>query len=356
MPEADVADVAHLVRRHLLLDRVATLRDISDEATLEHVAQRAGTIDALKRLYLLTCADIMAVAPGLWTAVRRDQLETLYFRVLGHLADGGPARASKDDLARLRERTLEALLQSRKLAPEAVVRHCRLMPDEYMLSTPTGMMGVHISLVERLSEEPTVIDLYNADGSQYTELTVCRHDDELPGLFSRLCAALYVNEADIHNASIHTRTGDHRIVVDSLWISYNRQQLSPRRADAVCADLRAVLDGGLHPEELLRRKRRPRPHALALSKVRAHGDWSDRHTVIEVVGRDQLGFLYSVTAAFAALGLNIVVAKINTHGTVAEDAFYVTDSAGRKLTDEAALAAQEVLRERLAGSGPPSDE
>lgn len=343
MPQADAQEVSFLVRKHLLLERAATLRDVRDEVTLHHVAQEVGRVETLKRLYLLTCADIMAVGPGLWTDVRRDQLEDLYFRVLAHLLEEAPTPRARKDIARLRERTIEALLQGGRLPTEAVVRHCRLMPDDYILSTDPGMIGVHISLIQRLAEAPTIIDVYTAEGSRYTELTVVRHDDALPGLFSRLCAALYANDVDIHTANIYTRLGEHAIVVDSLWVSWQGQPLPSRRAEAICADLREVLDGGVHPEELLARKKRPRPTSLDIYRIESHNDWSDRTTGFEIAGRDQIGFLYCVTAALAQLGLNIVSAKVTTRGTVAEDAFYVTNAAGAKLTDHEA----ETIKSRL---------
>ena len=350
MSDNDVVTIATLVRKHLVLERVATLRDVSDEVTLHHVAEEVGSVDFLRRLYLLTCADIMAVGPGLWTDVRRDQLEDLYFRVLAHLLEDSPVRDLKEDISRLRERTVETLLQSRRLPPEAVTRHCRLMPDDYILATAPGVVGIHISLIGRLAEERTVIDVYNAHGSQYTELTVVRHDDALPGLFSRLCAALYANDADIHSAGIHTRQGEHAIIVDTLLVSWRGQPVPERRAEAIRADLREVLDGGLDPEQLLTRKKRPRPTSLQVRALQAHNDWSDRNTVFEISGHDQIGFLYCVTAAFAQLGLNISTAKITTRGDRAEDAFYVTNSAGQKLSDEAATAHERQLLELLTGS------
>jgi len=343
LAEEEVTGVAALVRKHLLLERVATLRDVSDEVTLRHVAEEVGSVDFLRRLYLLTCADIMAVGPGLWTDVRRDQLESLYFRVLAHLLEDSPVRDLQEDLARLRERTQETLLQSRRLPPEAVTRHCRLMPDDYILATPPNLVGIHISLIEQLAHEPTVVDTYNAEGSRYTELTVVRHDDALPGLFSRLCAALYANDVDIHSAGIHTRAGEHAIIVDTLLVSWRGGPVPEGRAEALCADLREVLDGGVHPEELLVRKRRPRPTSLDILTLRAHSDWSDRNTVYELVGRDQIGFLYCVTAAFAQLGLNISTAKITTRGDRAQDAFYVTNRAGGKLSDTEAEDTRQAL-------------
>ena len=349
MPPEDVRAVQLLVRNHLLLDRVATLRDVTDQLSIEQVAGEVATIDFLKRLYLLTSADIMAVGPGLWTDVRRDQLENLYFRVLTHLLGVAPARASEEDMARLRERVMEGLLEGRRLPVDAVKRHCRLMPDSYFIGTQEGLVGVHISLIERLAEEKTVVDVYNDDGSQYTELTVVRHDDALPGLFSRLCAAIYANELDIHDARIHTRESEHAIVVDSLWITWRGEPVPEKKAETLTRDLRAVLDEGVAPEELIAERGRPRPESLGITHLDAHNDQSETHTVIEVVGRDQMGFLFRVTQALSDLSLNIHTAKITTRGNRAQDAFYVTTAAGAKLTDEQAAQAEVKLQTMLGG-------
>jgi [protein-PII] uridylyltransferase len=343
MPESDVRAVSRLVRRHLLLDRVATLRDISDEATIHHVAEQVGTVDFLKRLYLLTCADMMAVGAGLWTDVRRDQLEDLYFRVLMHLLADAPARAARENLSRLRERAMATLLRSRKLPAAEVKRHCRLMPDAYFLGTATGMIGVHISLTERLEKEETVTDFYNDANSQYTELTVCRYDDAQPGLFAKLCAALYANDVDIHDARIYTRGGERPVALDTLWVTWDNKQVPEAKASAIQTDLRDVLDGDTDPEGLLVRKQRPRPASLQIVRLKARNDLSKTHTVFEVAGRDQLGFLFCVSAALSSLGLNIHTSKITTRGRMAEDAFYVTDAQGSKLRDDEAGMAEDAL-------------
>ncbi len=342
-PRDDVEAVARLVRRHLLLDRVATLRDVNEERTIHHVAERVGTVDMLKRLYLLTCADIMAVGSGLWTDVRRDQLEDLYFRVLSHLLDDAPTRATPEDLGRLRRRAMETLLRSGKLSAAVVREHCRAMPDSYFVGTPVGLIGVHVNLVERVAHESTVIDFYDGQAARYTELTVCRPDDAKPGLFARLCAALYANDVDIHDARIYTRPGDPPIALDTLWLTWQNRPVPANKTEAIGADLVAVLDGGLAAEILLEQKGRPRPDCLRLRRVKADNAASARHTVFEIEGRDQLGFLYGVSAALSSLGLNIYTAKITTRGATAEDAFYVTNPAGLKLSDEEATEAEHAL-------------
>jgi len=104
----------------------------------------------------------------------------------------------------------------------------------------------------------------------------------------------------------------------------------------------------VNPEPLLARKGRPRPVSLDIWHLDAHNDESDTHTVIEATGRDQMGFLYCVTAALSEAELNIHTAKITTRGHRAIDAFYVTNAQGQKLSDEEAREAERILA-RLLG-------
>ena len=59
--------------------------------------------------------------------------------------------------------------------------------------------------------------------------------------------------------------------------------------------------------------------------------------MIEVNGRDRVGFLYDVTSAITELGLKISSAHITTYGEHVVDTFYVKDIFGLKLTHEAKL-------------------
>jgi [protein-PII] uridylyltransferase len=65
---------------------------------------------------------------------------------------------------------------------------------------------------------------------------------------------------------------------------------------------------------------------------------SNRHTVIEVNGRDRPGLLHDVTAAISSQGLQIASAHITTYGVRAVDVFYVKDVFGLKVENERKLA------------------
>ena len=58
---------------------------------------------------------------------------------------------------------------------------------------------------------------------------------------------------------------------------------------------------------------------------------SRTHTVIEVNGRDRLGFLHYVTNVITGAGLQIASAHISTYGERVVDVFYVKDIFGLKM-------------------------
>ena len=72
--------------------------------------------------------------------------------------------------------------------------------------------------------------------------------------------------------------------------------------------------------------------------------------MLEVRSLDAIGLLYRVTTAMLELNLDFRSAKVQTLGDHVVDAFYVRDSAGGKITDEAYLAEIErALSFALAG-------
>jgi [protein-PII] uridylyltransferase len=82
----DAAAVEFLVEHHLLLSHMAERRDIDDPKTAERLAATARFPAWLTMLYLLTCADIRAVGPGVWNAWRGALIRALYLRTRTHLA------------------------------------------------------------------------------------------------------------------------------------------------------------------------------------------------------------------------------------------------------------------------------
>ena len=79
------------------------------------------------------------------------------------------------------------------------------------------------------------------------------------------------------------------------------------------------------------------------------------YTVLDVITRDRVGVLFTITHTLHRLGLVIHLAKITTQVHQVFDVFYVTDTGGEKITDADQLQrVSSAITERLAaldGSG-----
>jgi [protein-PII] uridylyltransferase len=87
---------------------------------------------------------------------------------------------------------------------------------------------------------------------------------------------------------------------------------------------------------------------------------SNKHTVIEVNGRDRPGLLHDVGAAINEQGLQIGSAHVTTYGVRAVDVFYVKDVFGLKVENERKLAGlRTALLQALSGEdtapAPPAE-
>jgi UTP:GlnB (protein PII) uridylyltransferase len=76
-------------------------------------------------------------------------------------------------------------------------------------------------------------------------------------------------------------------------------------------------------------------------------DGSPWHTLCEIRGADRHGLLHIITVGFAAAGVTVHTARIETKAGVAIDRFEVTDTDGRKLDES---QQQEARRAIWSGS------
>jgi [protein-PII] uridylyltransferase len=86
----DAAAVEFLVEHNLLFSHTAERRDIDDPKTVERLAGVVRYPAWLTMLYLLTCADIRAVGPGVWSAWRGALLAELFVKTRTRLAGRHP--------------------------------------------------------------------------------------------------------------------------------------------------------------------------------------------------------------------------------------------------------------------------
>jgi [protein-PII] uridylyltransferase len=177
-----------------------------------------------------------------------------------------------------------------------------------------------------------------------------------PGLFARIAGAMALAGVNIVDAKIFTMADG--MALDAFWV---------QDADGnAVTDAAALKRLTVTLEKVISRQRRLGARlglkATLPSRTRVFHDQSRvlidnkasaAYTVIEVNGRDRPGFLYDVTAALAALNLQISSAKISTYGTRAVDVFYVKDLFGLQVTHEARLGEIRARLTEAIGDADP---
>ncbi len=364
--EDDAKELEFLVRYHLEMSHLAQRRDIHDDKLINEFARKVGTLDTLKRLYLLTYADMRATGPKVWNNWKDMLLAETYMRVTEAFARGLEPEDRSERIARIRERVLHEIEESSgRAAAEEFARFAESMPDIYFLTTPESLMPEHAVLVRRARAEGLATSVTHNPRHEYSEFTVATRDR--PGLFAILTGVLAARGMNIVGARI--ATSDDGIALDAFRVSHvdrrevaldeERWQKTRELLEDVLAgrrDLGAVMAQAERPG-ILDKKRVPR----VASNVEVTNDVSDDYTVIDVYTHDRIGLLYRIAQTLYGLGLDIHLAKISTHVDQVLDVFYVTETDGRKCTrvDEvraALLAAvsDEESRTEAAPAAPPA--
>ncbi len=365
--EDERAACVFLVQHHLLLSHLAQQRDIGDDQLVVEFCRTVGSVENLQRLYVLTYADMRAVAPGVWNNWRGTLVTELYRRAFEFFEKGvfePEDRAAR--AGRVRRRVLAAAPTAQQDAMQVLVGQ---MPDSYFLSTPEEMMPGHGELRRRfaqaevLAEHPAVATKVTAFPERdFTEFAVCTRDR--PGLFAMLSGVLAANGMNILAARINTsRDG---VALDAFRVSHEGadESIDRERWERVERTLRGVLAGTLDVEELVRRSARPsllsKRRRPVPTRVEVYNDVSADYTVLDVYAADRVGLLFTITNCLYHLWLQIHLAKITTMVNEVLDVFYVTDPEGRKVTEPERIASirealvRELAPQRAAAAGEPA--
>jgi len=334
--------VLFLIKNHLLMTTLSQRRELNDLKVIENFAQIVRDRESLAMLYLLTYADISAVNPTSWTQWKAVLLQDLYVRALHYLDQS--VMTVEEERARLAtasariEKAAEGLFSSgetRLFLDE--------MPEQYILHTPSHKVLDHLGMMKRLPAEQLAIQHRHYPEKGYTELTVCAYDAY--GMFYRTAGAIAAKNLSILRAQVYT--SKNGVMIDTFRITDPDGGLCTYEEawESLRIGLKAALTSGARP---------PEPGLFVSGKALRTGtvtpmvefdnETSSAFTIIDVTGRDRVGFLYHVTKTLYDLNLDIGSAKIVTEGLRAMDAFYVTDLFHRKIADPVRF---ERIREAL---------
>jgi [protein-PII] uridylyltransferase len=353
--ESDTKKVVLLVNRHVAMSQIAQRRDLNEVRVVAEFARDVETLDGLNMLLLLTYADLNAVGPGVWTEWKATLLWDLYRRTRKVLTGTDTPADDESEFARYKQ---EIAAVSPALPKSEIERHLALLPERYTRITAPAVVAAHIEMAESARKDSVerLALSWERQGAAATKLTVCTRDRH--ALFADLAGGLAAHGVEILSAELNTR--EDGLVIDEFIL---RQAATSHAVDEHCyqkleAALNKAAAGELNVSDLIKRwhsrnapRKRPALTPVrrrSLPRVSCDNEMSSSSTIVEVHALDEPGLAHKIARVLAVLGVEIVCARIATERSDALDVFYVTDSQGRKLSEEAMRSVETTLSASLA--------
>ncbi len=332
MNDRDRGIVSFLIGSHLEMSAAMNGRDLSDPSTTRDMAAKAGTVERLKLLTLLTYGDISAVHPSAMTPWRRQLLWSLYSLTYAEL--------TRELTARIWEPPVTADPELR--------RFLEGLPPRYLRVHSEAGIGEHLRLNRESEQDGVAASLTR---SAAWVLTVVAGDR--PFLFASIAGALSSFGFNILKAEAFSNALGKAIDTFTFADPDRNLELNPGETQDVIRTVIGVVKGGLSVGDLLKRRPRVRPdlQALAASRVNFDNASSPAATLIQLTTQDRPGLLYDVSALISQQAGNIEVVLVDTEAKKAIDVFYVTRE-GAKLSDDDARLLVEALSALLTSPDP----
>ncbi len=348
--------VSWLVRHHLRMSNTAFKRDVDDPKTVSDFTAQVQSPERLRMLLVLTHADISAVGPGIWNAWKSGLLRELFYRALEQMemTGGQPAERRTQRVERAQARLRERLTDWQEEMRERFIG--RGYSDYWLaFDADTHVRHFHLMREAETEERPLRIETFHYPERDVTEIIVYAPDH--PGLFARIAGAMALSGASIVDAKIMTLANSMALDTFSIHKPGGGPVDSPGRIHKLSSRIEEAIAGKLHTaRELEAVRARALPTRTRVFKVPPavffDNKASKNHTVIEVNGRDRVGFLHDITSTLTAVGLQIVSAHISTYGERVVDVFYVKDVFGLKIEQEVKL---ERIEQRLLEAIEPPE-
>ena len=333
--------VEWLVRYHLLMSDMAQKRDIADPRTVRDFAKAVQTVERLNLLTVLTVCDISGVGPGVWNNWKAVLIRGLYRQTRKALETGLEA-LNRENRGAVAKRNLRSALQDwpKAAIKTEVARH----NDPYWQGLHVTAHQMFAHLLRDLQADEFRLDLRPDEDRDATRVLFVMADH--PGVFSRICGALALVEANIVDA--RTYTSKDGFVTSAFWVQDSQgHPFAAERLGRLEQMIKKTLLGQVVARDAIKTrdkiKKRERAFKVPTS-ITFDNDGSEIYTIIEVDTRDRPGLLYDLTRALSHANVNIANAVIATYGEQVVDTFYVKDMFGLKYHN---TGKQAFLEDRL---------
>jgi [protein-PII] uridylyltransferase len=345
--------VAWLVSHHLVMSTTAQRRDIGDPEVIMEFARLVSDQPRLDHLYALTVADINATNPTLWNSWRASLLHGLYVETKRALRRGleNPVDA-RERIADTRAAALE-ILSSKSADVARVEALWSQLGDDYLLRESAADVAWHTEAILAAADDEPLVMLKEV-GSGFDPVTqIFIYTADRDNLFAVIVATMDQLGLNVHGARVHSSADGHAL--DSFFV-LEHDGTPVHRSASRSEEVQHTLAGNLRRENLLELVQRHTPRALKHfsipTQTRLAADPAHNCSILEVMTPDRSGLLARIGRVFLANAIRVSDARITTLGERVEDVFFITDSAGRPITDEdAAQRLQQEIRSALDDGG-----
>ena len=178
-----------------------------------------------------------------------------------------------------------------------------------------------------------------------SELSVYTEDHS--GLFSRLTGAIALSGASIQDARIFTTKDGMALDTFRIQDADGNVFKEKEKLEKLEKNIKETLAGKLSPKDVFdkRRIKKKRTDVFKVEpRILIDNKASNSRTVIEINGRDRIGYLFELSQILVDLKISINSAHIATYGERAITVFFVRDVFGHKITSEKKL---EIIQDKL---------
>ncbi len=340
----DTKLICWLVRNHLIMSMTAQRKDIGDPDVIHEFAQKAGSVEYLNHLYLLTVADIRATNPELWNSWKDALLKELYAMTHSALRRGLPNPVTLAE--RLRENKKEAHDELLKLgiAEPLINQAWQHASDDYFLRYSADEIAWHTIAIASSSEDDLPLVLLRPQ-TQRGSAEVFIYTKNEGSIFSLSTATLDQLGLTILDARIMT-TLDNYVLNSFQVLEQSGDPIKDLYREVhICTALRSnLLQREIKVHKNIHRQSRQAKHFPIPTSIQFHADPLGRYTIMELITTDHAGLLSKIGQAFLLQNIHLHGAKITTIGSRAEDMFYISDQHLEAITD---AAKQELLCEEI---------
>lgn len=344
--------VSWLVKNHLRMSHISQKKDLSDPDVIRKFALNVGDETHLDLLFALTVADINGTNPNLWNSWRASLLRQLYYETKRALRRGLENIADKQDLIEERQQQARQKLSECNIDISLVELAWSNAGDDYFMRESANDIAWHTEAIAKNFDNDTALVLVKESSdiifNNATQIFI--HAKDRHHTFALVTAVLELHHMNIVDAKVYSSNSGY-ILDTFLVLDGNGEALQhdDERMLLIQQELKEKLDSSDF-EQIRNNRRVPRQLKFFTipTSARITQNIEKNFSVLEVIAADRPGLLATIGDTFFEFGVTLSNAKISTLGERVEDVFFITNSDGNAIDDEAlCLRIEKTICKRL---------